>query len=423
MRRLDLRHPGVATLALEGAVDLAPAVAVRELTASLDSPALAALYTTWLQPLVLGTALGDLDVRGALALAAASRGGQLERLDFDCHACSVVDALGRFGIEGLEGGFRLHAGQTPRRSTLGWAAASIYRLPLGAGRIEWSSRGGALTAVDWLDLPILDGLLRLDAIEIVDPLGPAARLVLAGRLEPVTLAALTARYGWPPLAGRIAGTLPRLGFSRGLVTVDGDIGIEVFGGEVRVQDLAIEELFGPVPRLHANVSARGLDLSQLTATFSFGSIEGHLDGEIRDLELEAWQPVGFDAWFATPPDDDLPHRISRQAVSNLGRLGAGTSGPLASGWLGLIPSYSYGDLGLGCRLINGICHLRGLEELPDGGFRMLTPGGWLPPWIDIRGAGQQVAWQTLVEGMRRIGEGEMEFDVGFDVDGGRGSAP
>lgn len=423
LHRLGLRHPGVATLDVAGALDLAPAFRAHSADVRLETPALGALYSTWLQPWVLGTALGDLEASGAMSLRLALVDARLARLDFDCRACDVADAAGRFAVEGLAGGFALHAGAEPRHSSLAWTAAAVYRLPLGGGRIDWSSRDGTLEAMDWQDVPILDGALHLDAIEITDPLGPAARLVLAGRLEPVTLATLATRFGWPPLAGRITGSLPRLSLSRGLVALDGDLTIGVFGGELRVSDLEIGDLLGRVPRLRANVTVRGFDLSQLTATLAFGSIEGHLDGEIRDLQLEAWQPVAFDAWFATPADDDLPHRISRQAVSNLGRLGAGTGGPLASGWLGLIPSYSYGALGLGCRLINGVCHLRGLEALPDGGFRMLTPGGWRPPWIDIRGAGEQVAWQTLVAGMRRIGEGEIEFDVGLDVDGGRGSAP
>jgi len=156
---------------------------------------------------------------------------------------------------------------------------------------------------------------------------------------------------------------------------------------------------------------RDLDLGQLTSTFSFGNIEGHLGGEIRDLRLEAWQPVSFDAYLATPADDTLPHRISRQAVNNLSKLGAGTGGPLASGWLSLIPSYSFGELGLGCRLVNGVCHLRGVAGTPEGGFKLLTRGGLLPPWIEIRGAGDQIAWQTLLDGVAQIAQGDVEFEV------------
>ena len=51
--------------------------------------------------------------------------------------------------------------------------------------------------------------------------------------------------------------------------------------------------------------------------------------------------------------------------------------------------------------------------------RLLTRGGLLPPWIEIRGASAQIAWQALVDGMRRIAGGEIEFEV----DVGRPGAP
>ena len=42
---------------------------------------------------------------------------------------------------------------------------------------------------------------------------------------------------------------------------------------------------GPWPRLFADVTARNLDLSQVTSTFSIGSITGRLDADVTGLEL------------------------------------------------------------------------------------------------------------------------------------------
>mgnify|MGYP006904091352 FL=1 len=246
-----------------------------------------------------------------------------------------------------------------------------------------------------------------------------ARLVLAGRIEPITLSKLTTAFGWMPLAGQLSGSIPSLTISRRRIGVDGDLDIGVFGGHVSLAGLRVTDMFSAVPLLQTDVRVRGLDLAQLTSTFAFGNIEGRLDGDIADLRLEAWQPVSFDAFLATPEDDDTPHRISRQAVDNLSRIGAGSGGPLASGWLALIPSYSYGRLGLGCRLVNGTCHLRGVEPVPGGGFRMLTRGGLWPPWIEIRGAGEQVAWQTLLDGVAQIAEGGVEVEVNVGRGGTR----
>jgi len=414
-----LQHPGVAEFSFDGDAVLAPAFHWRDGEIEFSTPALAGFYATWLQPLLLGTALGDLSAQGRLDVALRWHDAALAALDVDCHDCALADAQGRYAVNALNGGLRLHAGADALASSLSWNDASVYRIALGAGRVDWSSSHGRLAAVDWRDVTIFDGALRLDAVELVGLGSPDPQLVLAGRIEPVTLSRLTAAFGWPPLAGQLSGNLPRLTIAQRRISVDGDLEIGVFGGRILLRDLRLTDFLSAVPRLRTEVEVRGIELRQLTGTFSFGSIDGHLDGAIRDLRLEAWQPVAFDAYFATPADDDLPHRISRQAVSNLSKLGGGTGGPLASGWLSLIPSYSYGELGLGCRLINGICHMRGVEALPDGGFLMLTRGGLLPPWIDIRGAGAQIAWQTLVDGMRQIAEGEVEFEV----DVGRARAP
>jgi len=412
-----LRQPGVADASFDGDALLAPSFGWGDGAIRFSTPALDGFYSTWLQPLLLGTALGDLAARGGLDVALVRRDDTLVSLDVDCHDCAFTDAQGRYAIEALNGGLRLHAGADALASSLSWGAASVYRIALGGGRVDWASSRGRLAAVDWRDVTIFDGVLRLDAIELVGLGSADPQLVLAGGIEPITLSRLTTAFGWPPLAGQLSGKLPRLTLARRRISVDGALEIGVFGGQVLLRDLRLTDFLSAAPRLRTEVEVRGLELRQLSGTFSFGRIDGHLDGAIHDLRLEAWQPVAFDAYFATPADDELPHRISRQAVSNLSKLGAGTGGPLASGWLSLIPSYSYGELGLGCRLINGVCHLRGVEALPDGGFRMLTRGGLLPPWIEIRGASAQIPWRELVEGMGRIAGGEVEFEV--DVGGPR----
>ncbi len=413
VERCHLHHPGVAELAFDGDATLLPAAGWRDATLRFSTAALGRFYTVYLQPLLLGGSLGGLQAEGGLDVALRVAAGRIAELDVDCHACALADELGRFTLSGLEGGLRLHDGAAPRASTLGWRDASLYRIALGAGRIGWTSSRGTLQAVDWQDVAIFDGALHLEDMRLEDFGSARAKFVLAGRIEPITLSKLTTSFGWLPLAGSITGTIPQLTIARGQISVDGDLDIGVFGGKVVLAGLRIMDVLGPAPRLRTDVRVRGLDLAQLTSTFSFGNIRGHLDGDIADLRLEAWQPVSFDAFLATPEEDDIPHRISRQAVDNLSRIGAGagSGGPLASGWLGLIPSYSFGRLGLGCRLANGFCHLRGVEPAPGGGFKLLTRGGLLPPWIEIRGVGERVAWQTLLDGVAQIAQGGAEVEV------------
>ena len=167
--------------------------------------------------------------------------------------------------------------------------------------------------------------------------------------------------------------------------------------------------------LTTDVDIRGIDLDQLTSVFSFGKIEGTLEGEVRGLRLENWQPVAFDGFLQNPDKDDKPHRISQKAVDNLSAIGGGISGALSRGFLNIFTNYSYDRLGLHCRLESGICAMQGVEDADDG-FYIVTRGGLLPPWIDVKGSGNRlpdgrygVAWNDILLGFKRINRGQMKL--------------
>ncbi|NNM01646.1 MAG: hypothetical protein HKO62_12910, partial [Gammaproteobacteria bacterium] len=133
--------------------------------------------------------------------------------------------------------------------------------------------------------------------------------------------------------------------------------------------------------------------------------------------MAAWQPVSFDAWVATPDDDPIRHRISRKAVDNLSRIGSGAAGALSSGWLRFMPEYSYGEIGLRCRLENGFCQLSGVDGgsagddgAGDDSFFILTPGGILPPWIGVKGTGRLIGWNALLDGIDQISSGQVKVE-------------
>ena len=130
---------------------------------------------------------------------------------------------------------------------------------------------------------------------------------------------------------------------------------------------------------------------------------------MEELGLEDWQPAYFEAEFATPLDDDKPHRISQKALENLNELGGGLSGTLSRGFLRFLPAYSYGRLGISCRLFNGICELGGVEDSGDS-FSILTKGGLLPPWVEVIGAGRSIKWDDLIGGLKQIAEGEVAIE-------------
>ena len=408
----DLTHPGLVEMHFAGDLTISPSLAWEQLDFTLHAPDVKEFYATYMQPIALETAFGSLETAGGVSVNVLGEHNVIDELDIRFDDIYLDDEAGRYSLYGLDGDLKLHAGDEIRQSHLSWIGGAIYRIEIGPGRIDWESNARNLKIASWQNVAIFDGEFRMDSLEILDFSTPQAKVALSGTLTPITLSALTSAFGWMPLSGKLSGTIPRLTYSDNRLEMDGALHVNIFDGDISIRELQINEMFSTVPVLYADVNLAHLDLQELTRTLSFGNITGRIDGKIAELELQAWRPIHFDASISTPLDDDSPHRISRQAVDNLGRLGAGTGSVLSQGWLSLIPSYSYGRLGLACRLVNGYCLMGGIEDAADGTFFVLTRGGILPPWIGIKGTGRRIKWKTLVDGIKQISQGNWELDIG-----------
>jgi len=179
--------------------------------------------------------------------------------------------------------------------------------------------------------------------------------------------------------------------------------VRAFDGTILLKNLQLDDLFGPLPVLHADVELKALDLETLTSTFSFGKITGRLAGRVNGLRLEQWQPVAFEARFATPENDPGSHRISQKAVDNISNLGGvGISGALSRSFLRFFEEFGYEKLGISCRLEKGVCEMDGIEPADQGYY--LVKGGGLPR-IDIVGFNRKTDWSVLLERLKQVAEG------------------
>jgi hypothetical protein len=111
--------------------------------------------------------------------------------------------------------------------------------------------------------------------------------------------------------------------------------------------------------------------------------------------MEAWEPIAFDAAFATPSEDDSRHRISQKAIDNLSNIGGGGVGNAVSqSFLQLFKEFPYDRLGISCRLEHGVCLMDGVAPA-EGGY-YIVKGRFLPPRIDIIGYAGRVDWESLL---------------------------
>jgi hypothetical protein len=393
-------HPKVADLMFSGSFRLGGEASLSgQLQAKFLE--LGAAYQPYLQPFLVAAGLGDVETAGALDMDVRLRESRLTDFRIAFRDIYLDDGAGRFSIAALNGDLALASGPVPSRSRLRWAGGGLYRLDLGAGALAFVSQGGNLWLHEKTRLPVLDGGLAIDALRMEGIGRKDFSMRLDARLMPLSFVDFTHAMGWPAMSGTLSGVIPGVLYRDGNLRVGGTILIQAFDGRIVVQDLRIEQLFGPVPMLGANILFKALDLESLTGAFSFGKIQGRLNGQMQRLRLEDWQPVSFDAEFATPEEDDRPHRISQRAVENLTSIGGGMTVSAASGiLLRMFDEFSYDRLGLKCLLHEGVCHMDGIRPV-DGGYAIVTRG-WLPPWIEVKGFNRQVDWAVLVERLKGV---------------------
>jgi hypothetical protein len=288
------------------------------------------------------------------------------------------------------------AGVDAPYSKLSWAEGGAFGLSGGAASLEFVARGPNFALMQPTKLPILDGALAIDTLSMGNLGASNMEIIFEGEVQPISMPRLAKVFGWPEFQGTLAARIPAVKFRDNLLSIEGNVESQVFGGRVMGSNIRIQDPLGRFPQFFADVRARDLDLDLVTQTFEVGSITGRLEADILNLELFAWSPVAMDARLATPKADKSRHRISAKAVSSLSNVGGGGGGvvqALQSGVLRFFDDYSYDKLGITCRLRNDICAMSGVE--PAGIGYYIVKGAGIPR-IDIVGNAGRVRWSQLL---------------------------
>ncbi len=375
-------------------------------------------YRRYIEPMAASWTLNGLEVTGRVSWNGEWLGGEFISGDLNISDLTIVDTLrSRFAFTGLDA--RLRPGDHAYDSNLSWRGLLFGRINLGAGEASLDSEPGTLALLKPLTLNVLGGRLQLDNLRFALPGSSAygereADIHMEASLQELDIKQLTAALGWPSFSGTLSGEIPGARLRDGVLEVDGEIMVRVFDGVVSVGDLRVERLFGVLPSLAANVDASNLDLELLTGTFSFGKISGRLDGYVHGLRMLDWKPVAFDAWFGTPERQSGSNGISRQAVNNLTTLGGGRATTALTGPLmRLFNKFSYRRLGLGCKLQNNVCEVRGISE--DDVSVLILEGAGVPK-ITIRAFNRQTDWPQLVAELLAV-SGEESIRIGEAPEG------
>src|SRR5258705_1336715 len=206
---------------------------------------------------------------------------------------------------------------------------------------------------------IFGGAVEISALRWPDIIDDPKQLSFSAEMKQVQLDELTLALGWPPFSGTLTGSIPEVQSVGNTLKTNGEIQAELFGGQVRLGKLEIENPFSSLAALRLEARLNNIDLEQITKTFSFGRTSGILEASIDDLVITDGQPSQFRAdLHAVEPGKE--QRISVEALNKVTVLSSGASaGAVYSGLAGFFDSFGYSKLGFKASLKNDRLTLRG----------------------------------------------------------------
>lgn len=377
-----------------------------ECTAHGDNLVLGKLFADYIRPFLDKGALAESSLYGHADVDWQYRNGATQALRLSLRDAGIADAGRRFALLGVNSEIDWRA-DAPRTASIAFAGGALLGVPLGGGRWQVEMRGMDFGVVQGV-LPVLDGKLELRDFRLQRK-DAGWRWQFAASLGDISMEQFSEAAGWPKMLGTLAGSIPLVSYDGGEIDVDGALLFNVFDGTVAATQLRLAEPFGRAPRLSGNLSMRELDLDLLTRTFSFGSMQGRIDADVNNLELQGWQPARFDARIASSPGN-YPKKISQKAVQNISALGgAGAAAAIQRSYLRFFENFGYDRIGWSCALRNGVCAMGGADN-GDGGAYAIVKGGGIPA-ITVMGYNRNVSWDELVTRLKRVTQGNMKAIV------------
>ncbi len=419
VRAFALDHVGVLQASGTATLDLAGDALLPEARLKITRLDVANALPAYVQPFLVNGAFKDLEGAGSIRGELDISNGLPSRAVLTLDAVILDSPTGALSVNGLAGQLNWYDDATRTalagaiddaqfQSRFSWESASLWGIEFGAVDLPFATTGRHFRLLEPRLLPIFDGGLAIGTLRVRHAGTEQMYVRFDAEVRPISVAKLSRALGWPEFEGTLAGNIPDLQLTQGVVTLGGNLNAAVFDGQIVVRDLRLREPLGRFPRLHASIDVNNLDLAQVTSTFSFGMITGRLSGGIENLETFDWMPQSFEARLATPPGDRSKHRISQRAVTNLSSIGGGSGGGVAAafqgGFLKFFDDFGYDRLGLSCRLANDVCTMSGVERT-NGGYYIVKGAGL--PRINVIGSQTRVAWTRLVRQLGSVMESQI----------------
>ena len=385
----------VGKMSAKGQVNL-KTNAVEDIKVSANDVDFAGLYAIFLKPMAEKSAFGNLEVSGKADWQFEIKNLSPTSFELNLRDADIVDKNGKFAFSQINAHLPWDYDDV-KLLKLHYKSGHLLKMPLGDTNLTAEINRFSLTTPQ-LVLPIMDGALNLTDVSAAR-IGDNWNWHLRMELQPVSMNEFSKALSWPRMQGKISGQIPLVTYANKQLNMDGAMTFNVFSGTIGMNNLKIDDPLGVVPRLNADLTMRNLDLGDLTRTFSFGNIEGKLDGDVKNMVLENWKPVYLDASIKTSPGKQLK-KISQRAVENITALGGeGTAVALQRTFLRFFKEFNYDKIGLSCKLRQDVCEMGGVESTATG--YIIVKGKGIPA-VNVNGYTQRVSLTDLLSRIKRI---------------------
>jgi hypothetical protein len=369
---------------------------VEDIKVSAKDVDFSGLYAIFLKPMAEKSVFGNLEVSGKADWQFEIKNLEPSSFELNLRDSNIEDKNGKFAFSHINAHLPWDYNNA-KNVTIAYKGGHLLKMPLGDTHLNAVINRYSFTTPQ-LTLPILDGALNftdLSAAMIADNWYWHVGM----NVTPISMSEFSKSLGWPIMLGKISGRMPQLTYAGKQLLMDGAMTFNVFDGTIGMDNLKIDDPLGVVPRMQADLLIRGLDLGELTRTFSFGDIEGKLDGDVKNMLLENWKPVYLDASIQTSEGKHLK-KISQRAVENITALGGeGTAAAIQRTFLRFFKEFNYDKIGLSCKLRQDVCEMGGVESTATG--YVIVKGKGIPT-LNVNGFTQRISLSDLLGRIKRI---------------------
>ncbi len=398
LKSIEFKHTQLLSLQASAAINYQSDLLIESAELELYVPQLKPVTPVYLAPFL---ATEGIELQGELEVKLKLQQNILSEINLDMQQFTLRDNEQRFYLGQANAEVNWTKQNKNQASFINWQTLNLRAIPFAPGQLDFTLFDRQFRLLQAAKLGVLEGELFIQKFSFSTTENNDDPIVhFKGWADNLSLEQLSRALNWEPLTGSISGYIPSVRYQNKTLSLDGELKMRVFGGQVRINNLASSGMFTNFAQFYMDLEFDNLDLSMITRKFHIGNIEGKLSGVVQNLYLENWQPVSFYAWMGTPEGDDSTHKISQKAVENIASIGGNSAADvLSKGFLSLFSSFRYDKLGFGCYLHQGVCQLMGVEAI-DNGFYLVKGGGL--PRINIIGYNPRLNWSVLLERLRRI---------------------